>query len=175
MKIIYKTFSLSNQFFRLNLYKISQPYLNINDFHYIACQRNQLNSSQNLQWTIRGRYETSTFLTNLFFSNKNLSLQTTANVNLSINIPSISIPSSDFDIRHVSEQSSDFILVLYEQQNKIFSSNLLSNQSSDLIQTNDFISYDIQTVLDSIDFILIKVDNGTVLRLYDLSKCYPRG
>jgi hypothetical protein len=51
--------------------------------------------------------------------------------------------------------------------------NFLRNKTSDFIQTNHFASYSIQiqsTIYNSIDFIIIKADNNTIIRLYDFSK-----
>ena len=115
-------------------------------------------------------------MANLFSVNNNSILQTTANVNLSITNSSISIPTSDFDIRYNIQNkslNSDFLLILYEQQEKKFYQNVILNKTSELIETNDFASYDIyaqSTVFDLIDFIIMKADNGTFIRLYDLSK-----
>jgi hypothetical protein len=115
-------------------------------------------------------------LANLLSFNKNLLLQTTANVNLSITNSSISIPSVNFDIRYnVQGKSlnSDFIIILYEQQENKFYQNTILSKTSDLIETKNFATYNIHiqsTDFDLIDFIIIKADNGTFIRLYDLSK-----
>ncbi len=131
---------------------------------------------QNFKWTIHGQYDNSTFLANLYSLNKNLLLQPTANANLSVNNSLIYIPSSDFDIRYNLKKksfNSDFLLILYEQQEYKFYQNILLNKTSDLIQTNHFISYNIQiqsTIFDTIDFIIMKADISSVIRLYNLSK-----
>ncbi len=106
---------------------------------------------------------------------KKLSLQTTANVNLVVKNSPIIISSSDFDIRYISKRKSDFLLILYEQQQQ--KDYFILNKTSDLIQTNHFASYYIQIhsiIFDSIDFIIIKADNNTIIRLYDFSKLNTR-
>ncbi|CAF1467779.1 unnamed protein product [Adineta steineri] len=170
-KIIYTSLSLpihnSKRLFRLNLYKISKSYFNNRDFHYISYKKKQTN----FQWSIQGQNEKSVFLAKLYSLHKNLSLQTTANVNLSKTNSFIYIPSSNFDVRY-NIQNFDFILILYEQQKRNFYQQTILNKTSDLIGTSNFAFYNIHiqsTVFDSIDFIIMKADNGTYIRLYDLS------
>ena len=109
-------------------------------------------------------------------SNENLLLETTANVNLSTNNPSISIPSSDFDIRYNLQPeptNSDFIIILYEQRENETYQNIFLNKTSHILETNNFAIYNIQIqskLFDLIDFIVMKADNGTLIRLYDSSK-----
>lgn len=84
----------------------------------------------------------------------------------------ITIPTSDFDIRYSRRNKSDFLLILHEQ----YSSSKLDILSAKIfgrIQTSDSISYSIQipsTLVDTIDFLLIKADDHTVIRLDDFSK-----
>ncbi|CAF1032759.1 unnamed protein product [Rotaria sordida] len=174
-QIIYKSLLLSidnqKRLFRINLHKISKTYFYFGDFHYISWKQNQSHSI----WTIDGQYKNSTFLANLFSSNENLLLETTADVNLSMNNSLIYIPSSNFDIRYKSQNesiNSDFILILYEQKENKSNQNIIINKTSDIIQTNNYAYYNIDIqlkIFDLIDFIIINADNGTLIRLYDLN------
>ncbi|UJR30694.1 hypothetical protein I4U23_018215 [Adineta vaga] len=178
LRIIYTSLPLlfhnQKRLFRLNLFKLSKPYFNIGNFHYISYTTNQSKS----QWSIHGLYEDSIFFANVFSRNQNVLLQTTANTNLSLTNSSISIPSSNFDIRYNRREknvkNSDFIVILYEQEQRNHSQPILLNKTSNLIETNDFTLYDIhlQSInSNSIDFIIIQGDNGTLIRLYDLRQC----
>ncbi|CAF1526563.1 unnamed protein product [Rotaria sp. Silwood1] len=174
-QIIYKSLSLpihnQKRSFRLDLYKISETYFHMKDFHYISWKQNQ----SHFKWTIDGQYNNSIFLANLFSSNNNLLLETTANINLTMTNSSIYIPSSNFDIRyklHNQSIDSDFILILYEQQEKKSNQNIILNKTSDILETNNYASYNIYIRSEAfhlIDFIIINADNGTLIRLYDLN------
>lgn len=116
-------------------------------------------------------------MTSLFSTNQNLSLETTANVQISPTNSLIQISSSDFDIRYNPKKKSadsDFILILYEKNETNFLQTISLNRTSDLIETNDYSSYHIQIspteFYNSIDLLLIKSDNGSLIRVYDLSK-----
>ena len=116
------------------------------------------------------------FVANLFSWNRNLSLQTTANVNLSFQRASNYISSSDFDIRYDlpgESTRSDFIVILYEQEKRAFPSTLILNSTSDRLETTDYSAYDIHlrsALYDSIDFIVLKANRDALIRLYDPSK-----
>ena len=192
-RIGYTSWSLpwhkQKRLFRLSLYKISKGYFNFRDFYYIFYQSNQSVNKCNIAfqnkhffsyskaslWTIHGQYENSTFLATMFSSNPNQILETTANTNLSSTNTSIPILSYYFNIRIVQQnnvQNSDFLVILYEQEKR---ENISLNKTSSLIETNDFARYDIHlppTSFNSIDFIIIQGDNGTSIRLFDLSKSH---
>lgn len=99
---------------------------------------------------------------------------------------SVIIPSSDFDIRYSRRKKSDFLLVLHEQSPLVDVVNdndhrhrpveeILSSLTFDSIRTSQSTSYTIQihsTLIDTIDLIIIKADEQTVIRLYDLSKLF---
>ncbi|CAF3147590.1 unnamed protein product, partial [Rotaria sp. Silwood2] len=174
-QIIYKSLSLSiynqKRSFRLNLYKISKTYFHIRDFYYISWKQNQ----SDFKWTIDGQYNNSIFLTHLVSSSNNLLVETTANVNISMNNSSIYIPSSNFVMRYKPQNksiNSDFILILYEQQENKSNKNIILNKTADILETNNYASYNIHISSKTfylIDFIIINADNGTLIRLYDLN------
>ena len=111
-RILYTSYALPKQqkrSFRLNLHKVFQTYFNSGQFHYISHWQNTPVSrtsivdqrvdkwsrlSHNASWSIHGQHDDSMFVANLFSSNRNLSLQTTANVNLSFQRASNYISSS---------------------------------------------------------------------------------
>lgn len=112
---------------------------------------------------------------------KNLSIQTTANINLSVNNPGLYIPSSNFDIRYQlsnGSKNSDFVIVLYEQRENNSYQYINLNKTSDILETTNFAIYNIYletSIASSIDFVIMNADNGTRIRIYDLSKlkiCY---
>lgn len=89
---------------------------------------------------------------------------------------SIRIPSSDFDIRYSRRNKSEFLLLLHEQSSIDEPiEEILSNRTFDSIETSQSTSYTIQihsTLVDTIDLIIIKADDHTVIRLYDFSKLF---
>ena len=91
----------------------------------------------------------------------------------------ITIPTSDFDIRYSRRNKSDFLLILHEEYSLFNSSSkeILSNKTFASIETSDTTSYSIEilsTIVDTIDFLLIKADDHTVIRLDDFSKLVER-
>ena len=123
------------------------------------------------QWSIRGRNETSIFSAQVFSPNRDVHLQTTANVNLSVLDMPTDILSSQFDLRY-RPTIADLLVVLYEQPPKTISASRTLTKPSDLLETDDRATYEIQvngTTFDSLDFIILQGDGQAIIRLSDLS------
>lgn len=197
-RIIYQSVGLSSnnqkRSFRLHLHKLIQPYFHANDFHYIVHEVNEtvtlqrfffvshhrsgLFSRKKSEWLIEGQNETSTFIGQIFLTNEHLTLQTTADVNLSVADIWKEIRSSDFHLRSASEFSSRFfVVILYEKMFEQLDEPVRLTKANGVMKTFDQMSFQIEIDsqrFDLLDLIIVQGDLDMIIHLSDRSKLTQR-
>jgi hypothetical protein len=119
----------------------------------------------------------SIFIGKIFSLNMNITLRTTANIDLNNRDMWSEITSSDFDVRYepnIMFIPDEFIVVFYEQVLSTSCTNMFNITSpSGVLLTNDTAFYDIQlesNMFNSVDFIVVQGHDDTIIRVYDASK-----